>query len=297
MTGGSACSSAKSNNMTGGSACSSAKSNNMTGGSACSSAKSNNMTGGSACSSAKSNNMTGGSLASSYVENYANSKAQNQPLNEYTTQMDLPSMDNLKGGGCAGSILHGGKKTKRRSSKKSKRRGGWQKGGSACKAPVQQDGGSACKAPVQQDGGSACKAPVQQDGGSACKAPVQQDGGSAYNRVMSNLGEVKSSGMTGEMPAPVDDVKNMPRLYQLTGGRRRHSSKTKKRAGQRGGSFWNFAGYGNINAGPAMFKNDHYFTKDTSHPSWKDLMDPPTKEKAGTGDKQNLAVGASYPFN
>ena len=199
------------------------------------------MRGGSACAAARNATQTGGSLASSFVEDYANLNAQKQPVNEYTAKMGLPSMDNLRGGGCGCSaVMRGGKRTSRRRK--------------------------------TQTGGSAC---------AAARNATQSGGSAAYNRVMSHVSEMKA-----------------PNMYQLTGGSKK-GRKTKRSKGwgkQCGGSFWNFAGYGNINAGPAMFKNDHYFTKDTSHPSWKDLMDPPTKEKAGSGDKQDLSVGASYPF-
>jgi len=135
MKGGSACAAAK-NNMKGGSACAAAK-NNMKGGSACSAR--NNLKGGSACAAAKESNkgMTGGSLASSFVETYANAKSQNQPLDEYQTEMALPGLSNLKGGGCgcSNSWMKGGKKSKRRGHKKerkTKKGKGWQKaGGSA----------------------------------------------------------------------------------------------------------------------------------------------------------------------
>jgi hypothetical protein len=192
-----------------------------------------------------------------------------------------------------------------------------QHGGSAC-AAAKQLGGSACAAARngKQLGGSLASSFVEdyanlnaqrqpldeyqkkaglpgmnnlKGGGCGCsgrasykRSRKQRGGSAASNRVMSALQHT---------PDTFTDYK-APKLYSLTGGARRKKSSKK----QMGGSFWNLAGYGNINAGEAMFKNDHYFTKDTSHPSWKDLMDPPSKEKAGSGDKQDLAVGASYPF-
>jgi hypothetical protein len=94
------------------------------------------MTGGSACSAAKESNkgMTGGSLASSFVEDYANVKSQSQPLDEYQTEMGLPGMRNLTGGGgsCASSWMKGGKKSKRKGGKKARKtkRSDWHRGGS-----------------------------------------------------------------------------------------------------------------------------------------------------------------------
>ena len=240
--------------MRGGSACAAARNATQTGGSACAAARNATQTGGSACAAARNATQTGGSLASSFVEDYANLNAQKQPVDEYTTKMGLPSMDNLKGGGCGcNAVMRGGKRSIRRRKT--------QRGGSACAAARN----------ATQTGGSAC---------AAARNATQSGGSAAANNVMGNVSEMKA-----------------PNMYQLTGGSKKgRKTKRVKPCKQRGGSFWNFAGYGNINAGPAMFKNDHYFTKDTSHPSWKDLMDPPTKEKAGSGDKQDLAVGASYPF-
>ena len=136
----------KGKSMRGGSACTAAKESNkvMTGGSACTAAKESNkvMTGGSACSAAKESNkvMTGGSLASSFVEDYANVKSQSQPLDEYQTEMGLPGMNNLKGGGCgcASSWMKGGKKSKRKGGKKARKtkRGDWHRGGSGASERV-----------------------------------------------------------------------------------------------------------------------------------------------------------------
>ena len=220
----------------------------MRGGSACAAARNATQTGGSAYAAARNATQTGGSLASSFVEDYANLNAQKQPVDEYTTKMGLPSMDNLKGGGCGcSSVMRGGKRSSRRKTKKGMMDMKGMMGGSAC---------------------------------AAARNATQTGGSAASNNVMGHVSEMK-----------------VPNMYQLTGGSKKgRKTKNGKPCKQRGGSFWNFAGYGNINAGPAMFKNDHYFTKDTSHPSWKDLMDPPSKEKAGSGDKQDLAVGASYPF-
>ena len=104
--------------------------------------KGKSMRGGSACSAAKESNkvMTGGSLASSFVEDYANVKSQSQPLDEYQTEMGLPGMGNLTGGGsgCASSWMKGGKKSKRKGGKKARKtkRGGWHRGGSDASARV-----------------------------------------------------------------------------------------------------------------------------------------------------------------
>ena len=117
------------------------KGKSMRGGSACSAAKESNkgMRGGSACAAAKEN-MRGGSLASSFVEDYANVKSHSQPLDEYQTEMGLPGMGNLTGGGCgcASSRMKGGKKSKRKGGKKGRKtkRGGWHQGGSYASASV-----------------------------------------------------------------------------------------------------------------------------------------------------------------
>ena len=187
MTGGSSCAGDKesSKRMSGGSSCAAAKESNkrMTGGSACSAAKESNkgMTGGSACAAAKESNkvMTGGSLASSFVEDYANVKSQSQPLDEYQTEMGLPGMGNLTGGGsgCASSWMKGGKQSKRKGSKKTRKtkkgaRKGWHaKGGSG-----------------------------------------------ASERVNAAVSAVKSGSVDYEPASKVSGVNDMPNLYETTGG-------------------------------------------------------------------------------
>ena len=117
-------------------------------------------------------------------------------------------------------------------------------------------------------------------------------GSSASNSVLSAVAEPKLDTMDYVPSAPVTGVESQPNLYELTGGQ----CKSKKNR-QTGAGFANMSGYGNINAGPNMFKNDHHFVKKPSHPSWSDLMDPPSKGKAGSGDSAgDLTVGASYPF-
>lgn len=223
--------------------------------------KVNTMVGGSACSAAKEANantqMTGGSLASSFVENYANEKSQNQPINEYQTEMDLPSMTNLKGGscGCGGLPLKGGKskknkankgkKSKTNKSKKTKKnRKGWYKGGSG-----------------------------------------------ASKRVMSAISEQKTVSMDYEPSAKIEDVKSMPNLSETTGGGNVEEKKVMK-----GGSFWNLAGCGPANYPDAGRKYAHHFTKTSSCPGPDEIMNPPNLGKAGSGDSAELTMGGTYPF-
>ena len=135
------------------------------------------MTGGSACAAAKEN-MRGGSLASSFVEDYANVKSQSQPLDEYQTEMGLPGIGNLKGGGCgcASSWMKGGKQSKRKGGKKGRKtkkaRKGWHARG----------------------------------------------GASAAERVASAVSAVKTDSLDYEPASKISGVHDMPNLYETTGG-------------------------------------------------------------------------------
>lgn len=151
----------------------------MRGGSACAAAKESNkaMTGGSACAAAKEN-MRGGSLASSFVEDYANLNSQSQPLDEYQTEMGLPGIGNLKGGGsgCTSSWMKGGKKTKRKGGKKGRKTKKTSKDWHA------------------------------------------RGGSDASTRVASAVSAVKSGSMDYEPASKVSGVSDMPNLYETTGG-------------------------------------------------------------------------------
>jgi hypothetical protein len=236
------------------------KSKNMRGGSACAAAKESNkvMTGGSACAAAKESNkvMTGGSLASSFVEDYANVKAQSQPLDEYQTEMGLPGIGNLKGGcGCAASSwMKGGKKSKRKGNKKERKtkkasRKGWHARG----------------------------------------------GSDASTRVANAVSSVKSDSADYEPAAKVSGVHEIPNLYETTGGGANTHGKDKKKA-MHGGSFWNFAGCGPANYPDAGRKYAHHFSKTSRCPGPEEIANPPGLGKAGSGDSAELPVGGTYPF-
>ena len=209
---------------------------------------------------ADGNKLNGGGLVDPVVVGAA---SQGMMLDDYKSQMGLPSVADLKGGcGC-------GKST------------GRQRGGN--------------NKHKQRGGATSTK---NMKGGSPASSRLNN---LTNQRDLSILNESKPTTIDGGAGANLN-------TYELSGG---NSCNTKLKGGSpwaktlknkplsskmHGGGFWNLAGCGPVNAPDAGRKYAGYFSKTSTCPGPEFYANPPGLPKAGSGDIAELALGATYPF-